>query len=110
MPGVYPLAEQDVPILQGLLQDGPLDGRPLREEVVLRVHALGDQVPPALERHLAVAVELDTNVRAVELLLDDERGVGEEAEGFDLAEVFVVVGPCGAEEVGRPGILDEFVV
>ena len=93
-----------------LLQDGTLDGGPLLEQVVLRVHALGDQVPPALEDHLPVGGEVDADVRAIELLLDDERGVGEEAEGFGLAQVLVVVGPPGAEEVRRPGVLDELVM
>ena len=74
------------------------------------MHALGDQVPPALEHHLPRRREVDADVRAVELLLDDQRLVGDEAVGLGLAQVLVVVRPLRAEQMRRPRVLDELAV
>ena len=73
VPGIEPFAEQDEPVFEQIFKHGTLDDGPLLEQVVLRVHPLGDQVAPALEGHLAVGGEMDADVGAVDLLLDDQR-------------------------------------
>jgi hypothetical protein len=42
------------------------------------MHPLGDEMAAALEDHASVGREMQTNVRAIELLLDDQRRVGQE--------------------------------
>ena len=53
---------------------------------------------------------MNADVRAVDLFLDDQRIIGNEPDGLGFAEVLVVVGPLGAKQVGRPGILDEIAM
>jgi hypothetical protein len=53
---------------------------------------------------------MDADICEIPLLLDDERTIGEEAEGSGLAEVLVVVGLAEAEGVGRPGVFDELIM
>ncbi len=52
---------------------------------------------------------MDADVRAVDLLFDDERLIGDEVLRIVLIEVLIVVGSLGAEQVRRPGIFDEVV-
>jgi len=73
------------------------------------MHPLGDDVSPALQNHLAAGREVNADVRAVDLLFDDQRGSAEEAERVALVEMFVVGGPPGAEQVRRAGEFDEVV-
>ena len=80
MPGIDPFAEEDESILQPLLDDGTLHCRPLLEQVVLRVHSLGDEMSPALEDHLPSRREVNADVRAVDLLFDDQRLIGNELD------------------------------
>src|SRR5579863_2740275 len=73
MPGVNPLTEQNESVLKLLFQQVPLDGRPLLEQIILGVHSLGDEMAPALQSHFAVVREMNSNIRPVDLLLDDQR-------------------------------------
>jgi hypothetical protein len=79
MPGIHPFTEENIPILQPLFQDKTLNDRPLLEQIVLRVHSLRNQMASALENQLSVRTEVDADVRAVDLLLDDQRRVGNNA-------------------------------
>jgi len=80
VPSIQPFAEQDVSGFEQIFEGGTLDDGPLLEQVVLRVHPLGDQVPPALERDRPAVGEVDADVGSVELLLDNQRAVGDELE------------------------------
>src|SRR5207244_7103168 len=82
---------------------------PLLEEVILRVHALGDFVAAALQHHPSARGEVNPDVRAVELLLNDERRVGDERLGFLWAKVLVVVRALRAEQMRSAGVFDEIV-
>ncbi len=88
----------------------PLHRRPLLEQVVLRVHSLGDEVPPALQDHLTRICEVDANVRAVDFLLNDQRLVGDEGFRIRFAKVLVVIGSSGAQQMGRARVLGEITV
>ena len=52
---------------------------------------------------------MDADVRAVQLLLDDERRIGYEVERLPLAEMLVVVRAARAEQMRRSRILREFI-
>ena len=67
-------------------------------------------MPPTLKHHLGFVREVDADVRAVELLLDDQGLVGDESSRLEFAEVLVVVSPRGPEEVGSPWVLHEVAV
>lgn len=54
VPGVEPVAEQDVAVLQTLLQYVAFHSHPLLEQIVLRGHPLGDQMAPALQDQLSL--------------------------------------------------------
>src|SRR5690606_6262816 len=108
--GVDPFAEQEESVFQTRLQHMPLRRSPLLEQVVLRVHPLGDEMTPALQNHITGLREVDTDVRAVDLLFNDQRLVGKESQGLRHAEVLVVVRPLRPEQMRRAGVLGEFTV
>jgi hypothetical protein len=110
VPSVDPLTEEDESIRQPSFEYGPFDGSPLLEQIVLRMHAFGDQMPPTLENHDALIPEMDTDVRTVELLLDDQGLVGEEAAGLGFGQVLIVIGPFGTEEVRSSWVLHKVAV
>lgn len=62
-------------------------------------------MPPALQDHLARIREVNPDVRAVNLLLDDQRFVGDERLRLRLAEMFVVVSSLRSKQMGRAGYL-----
>ena len=53
---------------------------------------------------------MDADVRAVQLLLDNERGISDEVQRLRLAEMPVVIGAPRAEEMRRSRVLREIVV
>ena len=110
VPCVDPFSEQDEAAFQSLLQYMPLHRRPLLQQVVLRVHPFGDEVAPALQGHLTGVREVDANVRAVNLLLSDQRLVSDERLRLCFAEVLVVVRPLGPKQMGRAGVLGKITV
>src|SRR2546427_7914253 len=95
---VEPFPVKNEPAAEPRLQHGALYGSPLLEQVVLRVHALGDFMATALQHHARARGEMNPDVRAVELLFHDERQVGNERLGFLWTEVLVVVRALRAEE------------
>jgi len=52
-------------------------------------------VASTLKDHLTARGEVDADVRAVDLLLDDERLVGNEALRIGLVHVLIIVCPLG---------------
>ena len=109
VPGIDPLAEQNKPVFEPLLQSESFDCCPLLEEVVLRVHSLGDGMASTLENDLAGRGEMNAHIGAIDLLLDDEGFIGDELIGFSFTEMLVVIGSLGADQVRRPGVFDEYV-
>ena len=71
VPRIEPLTEQDEAIFQSPFQLVPLDRHPLLEQIVLRVHSFGDQMSPALQNHLAIVLEMNSDVRPIDLFLND---------------------------------------
>ena len=69
--GVKPLAENKISLAEHLLKYCSFSGRPLFEQILLRVHAGGDFVSAALE-HEAIVHEVDSDVGAIELFFDDQ--------------------------------------
>ncbi len=104
---VHPFSEQNEALLEALLQHGTFDRSPLFEQVVLWVHTLGDQMASTLQNHLAVVREMNPDVCAVDLLLNDQRLIGDELVGFGLTEMLVIIGPLRPKQVRRPRVLDE---
>ena len=76
---------------------------------MLRVHALGDFVAAALRHQPSALGEVNALIRAVELLLHNERRVGDERLGFLSAQVLVVVRALRAEEMRRARVFDEVI-
>lgn len=93
MPGVEPFAEQNEAIGETFLERRPLDDGPLFEQVVLRMHSFRDQVAAALQNHLPRSGEMQANVRAVQLLFDDERWIGEEPIRLAVTQMPVIRSP-----------------
>ena len=110
VPGVHPFAKEDVSVFQAFLQYGTLYDRPLLEQVVLGMHSFGNQMASTLENQLTVRAKMDADVRAVDLLLHNQRFIGNEVIGLHLAKMLVVIRPLGAEQVRSPGVLDKVVV
>lgn len=106
---VEPFAVEDEPAAEHRLQRGTFHGRPLLEEIVLRVHPLRNLVATALQHHAPARCEVDANVGAVDLLFHDERWVGDEHLGFLSAQVSVVVRALRAEEMRSAWVFDEVV-
>jgi hypothetical protein len=67
-------------------------------------------VAPALQDQFAFVRKMNADVGAVDLLFDDQRLVGNEPDGLGFAQVLVVIGPLGAEQVRRPGVLDQIAM
>jgi hypothetical protein len=86
MSRVQPLSEEKQAVLQHRFEQGPLAHRPLLEQIVLGVHPGGDFMSSALEHNAACGRKVDADVRAVQLLLDDERGISDEVQRLLLRE------------------------
>lgn len=110
MPRVDPFSEQYEPALQPFFQHRAFYSSPLFEEIVLRMHSLRDEMASALKGHLPVAGEMNANVRAVNFLFDNQRIVGNDAIGFILTKMRVVVRSRRSEEMRGSRVFDEFVV
>jgi hypothetical protein len=89
------------------LQHGPFHRSPLLEQVVLRMHALGDLMPAALQHQAAGGGEMNADVGAVQLFLNDQRGIGDEGLRFATAEVFIVISAARAEQMRRARIFEK---
>src|SRR5438105_10848453 len=74
-------------------------------KVVLSVHPRGDPVTSALKHHAACGRKVDADVRAVQLFLDDERGISDEVQRLLLAEMLIVIRAAGAEQMRRSRVL-----
>ena len=107
--GVKPFPVEDKAIDQHRFQDGALHCGPLFEKIILRMHALSDLVTTTLEHHSARPGEVDAYIGAIELFLNDQRGIRDETVGIFWTEVLVVVSPLGAKKVRRPGVFDEII-
>jgi hypothetical protein len=79
MARVEPLAEKDKAVGQDVFQNGLFHGRPFFEEIILRVHTFPDFVAPALQNHVPIGLEVDAHIRPIQLFLDNQRGVRDEA-------------------------------
>lgn len=66
-------------------------------------------MPTTLQHHPAGQGEIYSYVRAIELLLDDERGIGNKRLGFLAAKVLVVIRALRAEQMRRARVLDEII-
>src|SRR5207244_3949518 len=72
VPGVEPFAVENEPAAEYRFQHGMLHGGPLLEQIVLRVHTLGDLVAAALKHHSPERAEVNAHVGAVELFFNNE--------------------------------------
>jgi hypothetical protein len=109
VPGVNPLAEEDPPIPQAALQHEAFGPSPLLEQVVLRVHAVADEMAAALQDHVARRREMNADVRAVEFLFDNQPFVREKPLRRGLVQMLVVVRSARTKEMRRPRVLDEIL-
>jgi len=73
------------------------------------VHPGGDLVTPALKHHAACGRKVDADVRAVQLLLDDERGIADEVQRLPWAQMLVVARAALAEQMRRSRVFREIV-
>ena len=86
---IRPLAVDDKLLAQHLLKHIPFDGSPLLEEVVLRMHSSRDLVTTTLQNKFTVG-EVQTDIRAVKFLFDDQRRVRQDRGRRIATESFVV--------------------
>ena len=77
------------------------------EQVVLRMHSFGDEVPATLQNHFAVVVKVNTDVRAIDLFLDNQSLIGNKLCLVSFAHVFVIVRPLLTKQTRSSRILDE---
>ena len=63
------------------------------------MHSRGDLVAAALQHHTAGRREMDTDIGAVQFLLNDERPIGNEARGFSVRQMLVVIGTARTKQV-----------
>lgn len=58
--------------MQSIFEHMPFDDDPLFEQIVLRMHSLGDDVPSTLQDHLAIRLEVNPDICPIQFLFDDQ--------------------------------------
>ena len=106
---VEPFAIQNETVSKNRFQCRTFHRSPLLEEIVLRMHSLGDLVAAALKDHPPGRVEMNANVCPVNFFFYDQRWIGDELLGIFSIEVLVIVRSLGPKKVRGARIFYEIV-